>query len=502
MANNPHMWIPPPEKANNECTFPELWSRHCYCIADFRHFKDPETRLADYTQVLKTISAGLSKAPACRLSAFDILQAITSVRTYSAGGLTRLYSDDIYKKRLAVIRDAYKYFEAYGICSNPLWHPPWELVGDGHLDAWMTPNDLLQEMAEVASSLSAKRLLPRFLLDDMEDRLMRRVMANITKDGRWAGIALLLYQGPRMSEARGLCYADLVPLVSRPERRKIIYHCGADAQGQKKSTLKNRQSVRANPEHIELMSILRRREDYTKAELGKEGIGNLPVVCYENNFTQPCSSADFASFLRKQLDTLFVSDPEAKRALLIDLYLNDDPTLSGDDQTDPADLELAGRLFRRHFATQCNAKTSMSDDDIAVAMGHKLTDDVSFLYSERNIMRLMDMLDHRMIIPELHPGWDITLHPDDDVKVVDCGTIFFTFDPSIYGQGGTIEIISQSVLPGDAIIMETNRKLPANVTVEFDPIYTPSLPKRSRANTDTLHQPLPEWPPKKGDENK
>ena len=492
--NNPRMWIPPPDKPDKDSSLLELWSRYCEPIAKFRNFRHSETRLRDYTQTLNTISAALSTIPACMLTAFDILSAITSARTYTMGGVTRLYANSIYEKRLTVIRDTYKYLEARGICSNPLWHPPWELIGDGQLTSWLNPSDLKQELAEAANSLAAKRLLPRYLLDNMERRLVHRIMDKLEDDGRWIGIALLVYQGPRMSEARGVYYGDLVSLTSRSDRHKINLTDSADAHGNKKETMKNRQSVRSVPEHIELMTLLNLREVKTKTDTGTDDISDLPIICYKNDYTRPCTSVEFAVFVRRELDSLFCKDLEAKQALLIDLYLNDDPVFSANDQLDPADLELSGRLFRRNYITQCYCKTDMSDDDIAVTVGHKLAEKIDHIYSERNILRLMEKLDHRMIVPELHPGWNITLHPDDDVKIVDCGTMFFTFDPSIYEQGGTIEIVSQSALPGDAIVLESNRSLPTGVTIDFEALYIPQKQSDKRPNTDTLHQPLPRWP--------
>lgn len=493
---DPNICLPPANKPDRMCTLPELWSRYRNEIAEFRKFQEPDVRIIDYTRTLNTISETLSKVPACELSAFDIYIAITSVRTYVVGGKIRQYADSIYSKRLAIIRDIYKYLEARGICPNPLWFPPWKLIGDGRLSPWMTQDELLQKLKDEAETLASKRILPRYLPDDVERRLMQRIANNILKDGRWAGLLLLLYQGPRVSEARGLHYRDLVPLQSRPNRRRINLHSSATKDGTQKMSMKNRQSVRAVPEHIEVMTLLKIREAAIRGALNSDDIGDLPIICYGNDYSRPCTSTEFAIFIRKQLDSVFKSDPDTKRALLIDLYLHPDPESADGKQIDPADYELSGRLFRRNYATQCYGKTDMTDDQIAITLGHKTVEDIDYRYSENNILCMMDKLDHRMILPHLHPGWHVTLQPQGRIDSANCGTMFFTIDPVLLSQGATIEIISQTIIPGDAVILETNRKLPPGVEIRMETIYIPTQNTPCRPNTDTIHQPLPPWPKK------
>ena len=476
------------------CTLPEIWSRRSNEIAAFRGFRDPAVRIADYTHTLDTISDALNKHPVCEMSAIDIYDAITSVRVYQVAGTTRYYADSIYAKRLAIIRDIYKYLEACGICTNPLWYAPWELIGDGKLDPWLTRDQLVHKLKDAASILADKRILPRYLPDELEQKLMQRIADNILKDGLWAGLLLLLCQGLRVSEARGLCYRDLVALDSRPDRRKINLYSSADKAGKKKARMKNKQSVRSVPEHIEVMTLLKQREAKIKAALGVDDIGDLPIICNGNDYTTPCTYYQFAKFARGELDHLFQNDPDTKKALLIDLYLHPDPADRKTKQIDAADCELSGRLFRRNYATQCYAKTDMSDDDLALTMGHKTDDTSTYPYSEGNLLRLMDKLDHRMILPQLHPGWHITLQPQEHIEVTDRGTMFFTLSPDLLRTGGTVEIIVQTIAPGDAVLLETNRKLPAGTEISIEADYIPAPDTIHLPNTDTIHQPIPKWP--------
>ena len=492
---NSKKWLPSPETPDNLCTLPEIWSRHCDDIAVFRGFRSPT--ISDYTHTLDMISDALSKHPACEMSAIDIFDAITSVRVYPVAGTTRYYEDSIYAKRLAIIRDIYKYMESCGICANPLWYAPWELIGDGKLNPWLTSDDLVHKLEDAANALAAKRILPRYLPDDMERKLMQRIADNILEDGRWAGILILLCQGLRVSEARGLRYRDLVTLKSRPDRRKINIYGSADKQGLKKLRTKNKQSVRAVPEHIEVMTLLRKREAYIKATLGVDDIGDLPIICCDDDYTTPCPDTKFAAFIRTALNSLFGAKSDIKKALLIDLYLHPDPIDRKSKQVDPADYELSGRLLRRNYATQCYAKTDISDDDLALTMGHKTDDGNTYPYSESNILRMMDKLDHRMILPDLHPGWHFILQPQDHIDITDCGTVFLTLSPELLRQGGTIEIIAQTIMPGDAIILESNRRLPSGTVINIDTDYIPAPNIMRRPNTDTIHQPLPKWPEKK-----
>ena len=493
---SPQAWLPEPEKPDAKCTIPEIWSRWSTDIAEFRGWEPAKDRIAEYTSVLAPISPALGHRPVSEISAIDIYDAIISVRTRIVAGTTRQYAKSIYSKRLSVITDIFKYLESRGICTNPLWHPPWTLIGDGTLDPWLTSDELKYKLEEEACALASKRVLPRYLPDDLERKLMQHIADNILEDGRWAGILILLCQGLRVSEARGLRYRDLVELKSRPDRRKINIYGSADKRGKKKLGLKNRQSIRSVPEHIEVMTLLREREAYIKTKLGVDDIGDLSIICYGNDYTRPCTDAEFARFIRKELDALFKVEPDMRKAMLIDLYLNPDPAEHKNKQIDPADCELSGRLLRRNYATQCYAKTTMDDDDIAITMGHKTDRAIANAYSESNILRMMDKLDHRMILPDLHPGWHVMLQPQDHIDITDCGTVFLTLSPELLRQGGTIEIIAHTIMPGDAIILESNRKLPSGTVINVDTDYIPAPNIMYRANTDTIHQPLPQWPKK------
>ena len=493
---SPQAWLPEPGKPDAKCTIPEIWSRWSTDIAEFRGWEPAKDRIAEYTSVLAPISSALNHRPASEISAIDIYDAITSARVYPVAGTTRYYADSIYAKRLAIIRDIYKYLESCGICANPLWYAPWELIGDGKLDPWLSSDDLVHKLEEEASALAVKRILPRYLPDELERKLMQRIADNILEDGRWAGILILLCQGLRVSEARGLRYRDLVRLKSRPDRRKINIYGSADKRGKKKLGLKNRQSIRSVPEHIEVMTLLRKREAYIKAKLGVDDIGDLPIICCGEDYITPCPDAKFAKFLHDELDSLFGSRSDVQKALLIDLYLHRDPVDHKNKQIDPADYELSGRLLRRNYATQCYAKTTMDDDDIAITMGHKTDRVIANAYSESNILRMMDKLDHRMILPDLHPGWHFILQPQDHIDITDCGTVFLTLSPELLRQGGTIEIIAHTIMPGDAIILESNRKLPSDAVINIDTDYIPAPNIMRRPNTDTIHQPLPQWPKK------
>lgn len=231
---SPQAWLPESEKPDAKCTIPEIWSRWSTDIAEFRGWEPANDRIAEYTSVLAPISPALCHRPVSEISAIDIYDAIISVRTRIVAGTTRQYARSIYSKRLSVITDIFKYLESRGICTNPLWHPPWTLIGNGTLDPWLTSDELKHKLEEEACALASKRVLPRYLPDDLERKLMQHIADNILEDGRWAGILILLCQGLRVSEARGLRYRDLVELKSRPDRRKINIYGSADKRGRKK----------------------------------------------------------------------------------------------------------------------------------------------------------------------------------------------------------------------------------------------------------------------------
>ena len=404
---DPKQWLPLPGIPDAECTLLEFWSRYHKRIADFRGFKTPQETIEKYTATLKIIAASLKNKKMILLTAYDIWKAVISVR-YKLHGKNagEPYSNSTLNARLTVINDIYQYAESMAICCNPIWMPPWQLIEDINYD--YSAEEIKSQLREKAAKKGKK--LPRGLTKKQEQKLMCMIMDHITEDGRWVALLLMLWCGFRPSEVRGLTYAHLCNFKAHPSRRYIIAAQTATLDGELKSSMKNKHSVRAVPEHIELQSVLKVRSAFVKSQLSTDDLSHLPIACFGNDFERRCTSTELSLFAKKQLRKLFKDDQSLENAVLA-LFAgeltdnNDDPVsdiATAEDKN--ADMEISARMLRRNYATKCYAESRMTDVQIRLTMGHKVDVVVHDPYGESSLWLILQNMDHRCIIPTLHDG--------------------------------------------------------------------------------------------------
>ncbi|WP_409967429.1 hypothetical protein RFF05_12645 [Bengtsoniella intestinalis] len=396
LKENPIQWLPDVGKKDSDCTILELWSRYHNDIADFRGFDKKEQTISNYTGQLKVIEASLKQQPALVLNGFDVWEVAVSVRFQGSG---KPYQVSTLSKRLTIMTDIFEFVEAFGIGINPIAKAPWKLM-DREVSFELDAEDIQGELVKKAGN----RILPRYLFLKQEQRLMTKIFENVEKDGKWLGLALLLWCGVRPAECRGLRFSDLHHFADYPDRRWLTVVTSADENGNSKKRVKTQNSVRLIPVHLELEDVLKRRQLFMEAT-GVEDVKKMPLVCQGNEFETPCSAWSFAKFVKDEVSQVFSEaflenaavanyidmDLSAKKAKLTSKYSTEAAN---------ADMELSARMFRRNFATK-NGATSQSESDVHFSMGHD-DDSQKFPYSENLLYKRCLKMDERVILQELH----------------------------------------------------------------------------------------------------
>ena len=199
--------------------------------------------------------------------------------------------------------------------------------------------------------------------------------------------------GLRPSEGRGLRYEDLQQFQSHPERRYLIISGTADKHGKKRKEMKNRYSHRCIPEVYELAELLRIREDFVREEAGDD-ISKLPIICFENQYTTPCTAVQMANFSKKQLSSIMSGDEFADLSMQM-MVNSTQPKASGsaaDMDAASADNSLTTYLLRHNFSTMMRAHTTLDSDSIHLLMGHatkKKRCEARNAYSEDSLYKMM-----------------------------------------------------------------------------------------------------------------
>lgn len=491
---DPLQWLPDPDLPNAECDLLQLWSRYHKEIATYRNFQSRDETLKSYTGALKIIEDSLMGRPCCQLSVFDIWDMARSVpgRLNSKNEYIE-YSHSTLMKRITILRDILLYAEARTICFNPLQSS----ILDLFKKCEFTFDQASEEVKNVLRERYKNKLLPRYLNTTQEQKLMRKILAHIEEDGRWLGMAVLLWCGVRASELRGLRFADIKTFFDLADRRYICFCRSSQTDGTEKPDMKNQYGPRSIPEHIELHYIIEKRMHFIKKATGKLDISDLPAITTGNNFEQTCTSTDLMIFVKNQLQEVF--DKEHMAELMILHHLADTESESGIDGDIPenpadlaADLQLGTRLARRNFCTKNYAETLLEDWQSRLTMGHKTEYNTAFPYSEGHLLEMLHAMDHRMIMPEIHSGWHTIFSPGmEPAYQDDVGVHYLSVPAEQLTKVKKICIDIDLDNAGDNFLLEFFRKFP----VEAIKISTEYFPKRGlktlgRTNTDAAHWPL------------
>ena len=315
---NPKQWLPDtPVIVNEKMDLLNAWSCYCEKIAKYRGFRDASATILDYTSTLMQIEAALKGVPIYKLDPFSIMDFVASVpgRANSKGEYIA-YSVNTLTKRLTIIRDILLYMESAHNVRNVLSYKMYTLVRDSLLGRQTS-----EEVKEELKSKYKNKILPRYLTIKQEQKLMREILLHIEEDGRWLGLAMLLWCGVRASELRGVHFGDIQRFVDYINRGYICFCRSIEDDGNEKPIMKNKYGPRSISAHIELQYVIEKRVSFVQRATGETGISALPAITCGNNFVQACTSAELLTFAQTQLKRVF--GKEYMDELMILFYLSD-----------------------------------------------------------------------------------------------------------------------------------------------------------------------------------
>ena len=492
-----NQWLPAEALPDGECTLLQIWSRYHEKIQLFCRFNDKTAE--NYTAALKQIEdAPTMQKPASKLDAYDIWEAVVFAMFIPTGKRAgEPYSPSALEKRLSVIHDIYMFLEALAVCADPLWLPPWQLVKVGNRpDYNLSVGDLkdaVQRKHRERCRTAGGELRLRALRAAAERSLIRMAVEHIDElDRPWLALALLVYLPIRLGEVCGLDLGDFCPF-SAPERSTRCYiklgRAVAYNSVKEKDTMKNRNAVRKTVEPIELHSIKSLYLDALRAA-GVSNLDSVPVAC-GRAAGERCKPARLSAFVKEQLKK--VIDPKDLELLALDAYLEDDTPVSGEDEKAP----LEARILRRNAFTKLTAETPLdSDSQIRPIGGHETDGDYPYVFSEDSLWHILQRIDHRMILPELHDETWVTRLSKERLEASACETVRqkFVLSPELLQNGGTLIIDVDADSPGDSVLLEMMRILPQESSVRKEYYYM-DMPSHSsgRAITDGVHWPVKKW---------
>ena len=253
--------------------------------------------------------------------------------------------------------------------------------------------------------------------------------------------------------------------------------------------MKNQNAVRRTVEPIELCSI---RHLYLDAfhHAGITEVDAVPAAPGRAS-GERCKPARLAAFIKEQLKK--VVDPKDLELLALDAYLEDDAA----DEDNRKKAPLEARILRRNAFTKLTAETPLDpDSQIRPIGGHETDGDYPFAFSEDSLWRILQRIDHRMILPELHGKTWVTELDSNHREVSVCETVRqeFTISPELLKNGGTLVVDADTDSPGDAAMLKFMRKLPQGASVQTERYdrKTSSDPA-ARIITDGVHWPVRPW---------
>ena len=167
----------------------------------------------------------------------------------------------------------------------------------------------------------------------------------------------------RPAECRGLRWNDFRSFPDHPGRHYLKIDEILNDKLEYSKQVKTKNALRCVPVHIEIESALQKRREFVQQSMGaNKDIGELPIVCSENDFKNPCRGPDYSNFAFKLLKEFGVSNEQ------LGFFLLDEP-----DNFTPSDSHPPMRILRRNFATVIQACTDMSPEEKDYIFGHRIS---------------------------------------------------------------------------------------------------------------------------------
>ena len=350
-------------KTDGDLSLKSYWKKHCISIAKDRHWAIQEgdqyrfetcTTLRQYDDYIKKVAGHLDMSIS-EITPASILRAVSEVaKEYK-------YQEATVKTIISALRDVFSYAATCGHAYNILSKNRAEDKSNN-----LTTLMIQRILAPAVANAELKELndsCPRALTIGQQGRLALYAAEHVLEDGRFCGILISLYTGMRPAECRGLRWNDFRSFPDHPGRHYLKIDEILNDKLMYSRQVKTKNALRSIPVHIEIEGALQKRKEFVQQNMGaNKDIGELPIVCFENEFKDPCRGPDYSNFAFKLLKEFGVSSEQLGFSLL------DEP-----DNFTPSDSHPPMRILRRNFATVIQACTDMSLEEKEYVFGHRIS---------------------------------------------------------------------------------------------------------------------------------
>lgn len=452
-----------------DLTLGAYWAKHRNVIAKLRHWQNTydadhmlvSGTLYDYDQQMARLAPLLTKSIS-ELTFYDLQTALDYVRRSGRKGSKsgKPLKESTIGKYRSQLRDIFQYAQDHGDAYNIL--DTFSTRGtevkdiiDTFFDPALPKGKLLERLKQAQEQ---EPYLPRSLRLDLQLKLVKLISEGLLTDGRYCGLAISFYGGLRPSECRALLWKDIVPFQDHPERKMLYLYKTQDTTGENKAGMKTDNAYRKVPIHLELGVLLTRRRKYVEAQMSCTDIGNLPICCFGNEFTQPSRNYQFATLASKVLNQLQFTKKDWK-PYLIDLLLEEASNASA--TADSSDTHLSLYVLRRNFWTWLESSTQLSDMEKRYVMGHEMYkaryEDLRPRYNnEDQLYEMLLKMDHCILgqyFSQNHLQMELT--PDTSLIVDNRGIVWLHLSHQQLLTGSTLTLRAIARETNDAIRFTT-----------------------------------------------
>lgn len=249
------------------------------------------------------------------------------------------------------------------------------------------------------------------------------------KDGEFCSSIVLYYDNWNDYSYRTsfvMCYCDADGMVREVGNVKIYYWQNDEVRTNQYSE----HTKSSLGDHIESLSA-------SYCSLGQElsyykNLKALPIVCFENEFKDPCRGPDYSNFAFKLLKEFGVSSEQLGFSLLDEF-----------DNLTPSDSHPPMRILRRNFATVIQACTDLSLEEKEYIFGHRISGKdgakkrIEYNRNMDRLWRIAQKLDKAPFCKKLYELHFPQIIVGDGIVVQEGrgqGTIRIPWESAVYGQ--------------------------------------------------------------------
>ena len=362
---------------DGELTLRAYYEKHAEMIAKVRKWQKIE--MSDGTISIPTIDAyrkkmdklfaeypALNEKSIAEVTFFDIVDALHAVKVSRGPG--RLYSDGTIGIYVSMLNDLYRYAEDRVEAENVILHflPGRQTLVSRDHPSYIAPDKM--SAMRIGAQVEKNRTRRRSLTINEAKKLYSLLINNITRDGRFVIIAIILYTGIRPSESRAIYWSDIIPIQSHDGAYLMIVNKTVSKDGRKLlESMKTSNAYRKIPIHPELMNLLELRKQYVEEQSG--GVVDGPIGCYRNEFGRKCSAAQLGVFAKEQLKRIIPTEVMQVNAL--DAAYEAMYRENGKDESEES---LTLYVLRKNFATLATSWMRLTQMEVKYCMGHAMVE--------------------------------------------------------------------------------------------------------------------------------